>query len=106
MAVEHAMIPLRGQPAIRRCTHSRLRRHCHHTDAESAVRYLPELTVRQARQMLASWAADHRAVNGRRDEVARTVTEAGLIKSQIHRLTGITRSTLDRILGTGGGGPP
>jgi len=56
--------------------------------------------------MLASWAADRRAVDGRRDEVVRTAAEAGLIKSEIHRLTGIARSTLDRILGAGGGGRP
>ena len=42
---------------------------------------MPELTVRQAREMLASWAAEHRAVTGRRDEVVRTAAEAGLIKS-------------------------
>ena len=56
--------------------------------------------------MLESWAADHRAVHGRADEVARTAAGAGLIKSEIHRLTGIARSTLDRILGTGGGDRP
>ena len=63
-----------------------------------SVRYMPELTVRQAREMLASWAADHRAVDGRRDEVVRTAAEAGLIKSEIHRLTGIARSTIDHIV--------
>jgi hypothetical protein len=57
-------------------------------------------------EMLASWAADHRAVDGRRDEVVRIAAEAGLIKSGIHRLAGIARSTLDRILGTGEGGQP
>jgi hypothetical protein len=67
---------------------------------------MPELTVRQAREMLASWAADRREVAGRRDEVVRTAAEAGLTKSQIHRLTGIARSTLDRILGTGEGDRP
>jgi hypothetical protein len=56
--------------------------------------------------MLASWAADHRAVDGRRDEVVRAAAEAGLIKSGIRRLAGIARSTLDRILGTGAGGQP
>ena len=56
--------------------------------------------------MLASWAADHRAVDGRRDEVVRAAAEAGLIKSEIRRLTGIARSTLGSILGTGGGGRP
>jgi hypothetical protein len=70
------------------------------------VRYMPDLTVRQAVEMLASWAADHRAVHGRGDEVVRTAAEAGLIKSGIRRLADIARRTLDRILGTGGGGRP
>ena len=78
----------------------------HYVIQKCSVRYMPELTVRQAREMLVSWAADHRAVDGRRDEVVRTAAEAGLIKSEIHRLTGIARSTLDRILGTGGGDRP
>ena len=55
---------------------------------------MPELTVRQAREMLASWAADHRAVDGRGDEVVRAAAEAGLIKSGIGRLAGIARRTL------------
>jgi hypothetical protein len=53
-----------------------------------------------------SLSADHRAVDDRRDEVVRAAAEAGLILSGIHRLTGIARSTLDRILGTRGGGRP
>jgi hypothetical protein len=32
--------------------------------------------------------------------------EAGLIKSEMHRLAGIARRTLDRIPGTGGGDRP
>ena len=67
---------------------------------------MPELTVRQAGEMLASWAADHRAVDGRRDEVVRTAAEAGQIKSEIRRLAGIARRTLGRIPGAGGGGRP
>ena len=78
----------------------------HYAMQKCGVRYMTELTVRQAREMLASWAADRRAVDGRRDEVVRTAAEAGLTKSQIHRLTGVARSTLDRILGTGEGDQP
>jgi hypothetical protein len=55
---------------------------------------MPELAVRQAREMLASWAAGHRAVDGRGDEVVRTAAEAGLIMSGIGRLAGIARRTL------------
>jgi hypothetical protein len=65
---------------------------------------MPELTVRQAEEMLASWAADYRAVDGRRDEVVRAAVGAGLIRSGIRRLAGFARSTFDRILGTERGG--
>ena len=67
---------------------------------------MPELTIRHAGEMLASWAADHRAVDGRRDEVVRTAAEAGLIKPETRPLAGLARSTLGRIPGTGGGGRP
>jgi hypothetical protein len=67
---------------------------------------MAELTVRQAGEMLASWPADHRAVDGRGDQVVRTAADAGLIKSGIGRLAGVARSALDRILGPGGGGRP
>ena len=66
----------------------------------------PGSDLGRAREMPASWAADHRAVHGRGDEVVRTAAEAGLIKSEIHRLAGLARRTLDRILGAGGGGQP
>jgi hypothetical protein len=67
---------------------------------------MPALTVRQAGELLASWAADRRAVDGRGDEVVQAAAGAGLIESGIRRLAGIARSALDRILGTGGGGRP
>jgi hypothetical protein len=67
---------------------------------------MPELAVRQAGEMPASRAADHRAVHGRGDEVVRTAAGAGLITSEIGRLAGIARRTLDRILGTLGGVRP
>ena len=56
--------------------------------------------------MLASWAADHRAVDGSGDKAVRAVAGAGLITSGIGRLAGIARSTLGPIPGTGGGGRP
>jgi hypothetical protein len=43
-------------------------------------------------------------VDGRRDEVVRTAAGAGLITSEIRRLTGVARGALDRVLGAGGGG--
>jgi hypothetical protein len=60
---------------------------------------MPELTLRQAREMLTAWAAERRSVAGRRDEVVRAAVEAGLSKAEVHRLTGIARTTIDRIVG-------
>jgi hypothetical protein len=65
-----------------------------------SVRGVTELTVRQAREMLAAWAAEQDAVGSRRDEVVRAALDAGLSKSEVHRRTGIARTTIDRILGT------
>jgi hypothetical protein len=64
-----------------------------------SVRCMKDLTVRQARELLIAWAADRDAVASRRDDVVRAVVAAGLSKSEVHRLTGIARSTLDRIVG-------
>ena len=67
---------------------------------ECSIRSVKELTVRQAREMLAGWAAEQDAVGSRRDEVVRAAIDAGLSKSEVHRLTGMARTTIDRILGT------
>jgi hypothetical protein len=50
--------------------------------------------------MLTAWAAEHDAAGSRRDEVVQAAIDAGLRKSEVHRLTGIARTTIDRILGT------
>jgi hypothetical protein len=60
---------------------------------------MPELTVRQAREVLAAWVSERRSVAGRRDDVIRIAVQAGLSKAEVHRLTGIARTTIDRILG-------
>ena len=65
-----------------------------------SMRSVTELTVRQARQMLAAWAAEHDAVGSRRDKAVRAAIDAGLSKSEVHRLTGMARTTIGRILGT------
>ena len=65
-----------------------------------SMRSVTELTVRQARQMLTGWAAERDAVGRRRDGVVRAAIDAGLSKSEVHRLTGIARTTIDRIVGT------
>ena len=64
-----------------------------------SMRYMPELTMRQAREVVTAWAAERRAVAGRRDEVVRAAVDAGLSKAEVHRLTGIARTTIDRIVG-------
>ena len=64
-----------------------------------SMRSVTELTVRQARQMLTAWAAEQDAVGSRRDEVVRAALDAGLSKSEVHRLTGMARTTIDRIAG-------
>ena len=63
-----------------------------------SVRCMTELTVRQAREMLTAWAAEQDAVAGRRDEVVQAAVDAGLSKTEVHRLTGIARTTIDRIV--------
>ena len=46
----------------------------------------------------AAWAAEQDLVAGRRDDVVRAAVTAGLSKSEVHRLTGIARTTIDRIV--------
>jgi hypothetical protein len=65
-----------------------------------SIRCMSELTVRQARELLAGWAAERHTVAGRRDELVRAAVEAGLSKAEVHRLTGIARTTIDRIVVT------
>ena len=81
----------------------------HYTLQSCSMRNMPELTVRQAREMLAAWAADHDAVTARRNQVVRDAVAAGLSKSEVYRLTGIARTTIDRIVdiapAEGGGAP-
>ena len=64
-----------------------------------SIRCMMELTVRQAKEMLTAWSAEQEAVAGRRDEVVRAAVDAGLSKAEVHRLTGIARTTIDRIVG-------
>jgi hypothetical protein len=61
----------------------------------SSISGMAELTVRQARELLAEWAE----VVASRDNRIRTAHAAGLTKSEISRLTGVARTTVDRILG-------
>jgi len=65
-----------------------------------SARSVPGLTVRQARELLAGWAAEQDAAGSRRGEAVQAAIDAGLGKSEVHRLTGMARTTIDRIAGT------
>jgi len=63
-------------------------------------RSVTELTVRRAREMLAGWAAEQDAAGSRRGQVVRAAIDAGLSKSEVHRLAGMARTATGRIAGT------
>ena len=100
--------PEQPQPVPFRLPWSRTRTACrpvigdalllHYALQSCSIRCMTELTVRQAREMLAAWAAEQGLVAGRRDDVVRAAVAAGLSKSEVHRLTGIARTTIDRIV--------
>ncbi|HEY1706082.1 MAG TPA: hypothetical protein VGG75_40910 [Trebonia sp.] len=73
----------------------------HRTLQICSVSCMKDLTIRQARELLTSWAAEQVAVTARRDDVVRTAIAAGVSKSEIQRLTRIARSTIDRIIAAG-----
>ncbi len=66
------------------------------TGSRPGIRVLARMEIELSR-MLASVL--RRAVAGRRDDVVRAAVEAGLSKVEVHRLTGIARTTIDRIVG-------
>jgi hypothetical protein len=51
------------------------------------------VTADEARRALAEWAAN----NARRDDVVRAALSAGIAKTEVHQLTGLARTTIDRI---------
>ncbi|MFE1784226.1 hypothetical protein ACFW9F_16990, partial [Streptomyces sp. NPDC059506] len=67
-----------------------------------ALRFVPADFVPQTQstraaeseRALAGWAALHR----RRDDIVREAFDAGVPKTRIHELTGLSRSTIDRLL--------
>jgi hypothetical protein len=71
----------------------------HYSLQKRSLRCMTELTVWRAREMLIAWAAEHRAMAGKREEVVRAALAAGVSKAEVHRLTGIARTTIDRIAG-------
>jgi hypothetical protein len=62
---------------------------------------MTEMTVREARELLIEWAA----VTASRDDRVRSAFVSGVSKSEISRLTGVARTTVDRILDCTGDGP-
>jgi hypothetical protein len=62
------------------------------------MNYMREPTAREARQILTEWAAKQAAVSAERDIVIRQAIRAGLAKMDVHRLTGVARTTVDRIV--------
>lgn len=54
--------------------------------------------MREARALLERWTAEQAAITTRRDEAIRAAVDAGLNKSEVHRITGIARTTIGRIL--------
>ena len=61
---------------------------------------MPTDTRREAIEYaLARWARDQAQISETRDQLVRGAASAGIGKKRIHDLTGISRSTIDRILG-------
>ena len=56
-------------------------------------------SVRQASELLTGWAAEPRAMAGRRDDVVLAAVGTDPGKAGVHRLTGIARTTIGRIVG-------
>lgn len=48
-------------------------------------------------QALARWARDQRELNDSRDDLVRAALADGIAKTRIHELTGIARTTINRI---------
>jgi hypothetical protein len=60
------------------------------------------MTQEEAKQMLAEWVTITRG----RDNRVQIAVEAGVTKHRVHQLTGLSRSTIDRVLTISGPGRP
>ena len=60
-----------------------------------------ELTPKQqaAEYMLKTWAEQRREQDATRDDIVRTAVASGISKHRVHVLTGLARTTIDRIVG-------
>lgn len=59
---------------------------------------LEDMTYAQARDLLTEWGEQQRRLDGARDLYVRASASAGLSRAEIRRLTGLARTTIDRIL--------
>ena len=57
-----------------------------------------ELTIREATELLETWASSSERLYSERRKVVRQAWEAGLGKSRIAQLAGVSRGTVERIL--------
>jgi len=62
------------------------------------MRYMDDAGLDVARAELAGWARNTAQLRKARDRLVRWAYDAGVGKSEIHRLTGIGRATINRIL--------
>lgn len=63
------------------------------------MRYMDEVKREAVEFALACWRDRAAQVTDGRDGLVRLAAEAGIGKKRIHELTGIARTTIDRILG-------
>ena len=56
------------------------------------------MTIRDAETALALWEIERRAQLAARDKLVRDALAAGVSKQRVHVLTGIARTTIDRII--------
>ena len=68
--------------------------HYHPVVHDASLLHMEILTIHQARQQLISWESWY----SNRDFLVRQAFASGVPKAEIFRLTGISRSTIDRIL--------
>jgi hypothetical protein len=94
VAADHALSPHRQRSALPPLTEAQ-RAHDQRVVAKMKRRETERLARQaQAASALRAWAEAHAA----RDQVIRAAHDAGLGVREIHRITGVARTTIDRIL--------
>ena len=63
------------------------------------MNYMEDVTTREALECaLINWASQRRVADAARDAMVRQALAAGISKHRIYVLTGIARTTIDRII--------